>query len=140
MPGRGGGRAFGAGLFMRSLPVHFEGLKKYLELWETPFRINPRIVRGLDYYMRTAFEYLAEDGLGAQNAIAAGGRYDGLVEELGGPAVPGVGFAMGLERLALLVPQAVEEQPRLDYFIVYTAAMRGRHQRSADSASSRQAS
>jgi len=100
--------------------AHFEGLKKYLELWETPYRVNPRIVRGLDYYMRTAFEYLAEDGLGAQNAIAAGGRYDGLVEELGGPAVPGVGFAMGLERLALLVTQPSEAEPALDYFIVYT--------------------
>jgi len=102
---------------------HFDGLKKYLELWETPYRVNPRIVRGLDYYMRTAFEYLAEDGLGAQNAIAAGGRYDGLVEELGGPNVPGIGFALGLERLALLVPQEKEIKASLDYFIVYTPTM-----------------
>ena len=100
---------------------HFAGLKQYLKIWETPYRVNPRIVRGLDYYNRTAFEYLAEDGLGAQNAIAAGGRYDGLVEELGGPAVPGIGFALGLERLALLVPKQEIEEPILDYFIVYTS-------------------
>jgi histidyl-tRNA synthetase len=102
---------------------HFAGLKQYLEIWETPYRVNPRIVRGLDYYNRTAFEYLAEDGLGSQNAIAAGGRYDGLVEELGGPNVPGIGFALGLERLALLVPQ-LEEGPVLDYFIVYTEGLK----------------
>ena len=104
--------------------AHFEGLKKYLDLWETLYQENPRIVRGLDYYTRTAFEYLAEDGLGAQNAIAAGGRYDGLVEELGGPAVPGVGFAMGLERLALLLPKVKSEEGLLDYFLVYTPGMR----------------
>ena len=103
---------------------HFAGLQNYLKLFETPYRVNPRIVRGLDYYTRTAFEYLAEDGLGAQNAIAAGGRYDGLVKDLGGPEVPGIGFALGLERLALLVPQR-EEEPVLDYFIVYTETMRG---------------
>ncbi len=59
------------------------------------------MVRGLDYYTRTTFE-MVTDRLGAQNAVAAGGRYDGLVEELGGPALPGIGFAMGLERLVLL--------------------------------------
>ena len=100
---------------------HFQGLQNYLKLFETPYRVNPRIVRGLDYYTRTAFEYLAEDGLGSQNAIAAGGRYDGLVKDLGGPEVPGIGFALGLERLALLMPKPVEAEARLDYFIVYTS-------------------
>jgi histidyl-tRNA synthetase len=63
------------------------------------YTMNPRMVRGLDYYVRTAFELVA-DGLGAQNAVGGGGRYDGLVAALGGPAVAGVGFALGLERLA----------------------------------------
>jgi histidyl-tRNA synthetase len=64
--------------------------------------LNPRMVRGLDYYCRTTFEWTSNQ-LGSQNAIAAGGRYDGLVEELGGPAIPGVGFALGVERLTLLL-------------------------------------
>jgi histidyl-tRNA synthetase len=65
-------------------------------------QVNPRLVRGLDYYCRTSFEVLAQ-GLGSQNAVCGGGRYDGLVEQLGGPAVPGIGFAIGVERLAMLV-------------------------------------
>ena len=64
--------------------------------------MNPRLVRGLDYYCRTSFEVLAQ-GLGSQNAVCGGGRYDGLVEQLGGPTVPGIGFALGVERLAMLV-------------------------------------
>jgi histidyl-tRNA synthetase len=66
-----------------------------------PYVINPGIVRGLDYYTRTVFEITTEE-LGSQNAVAAGGRYDGLVEELGGPHTPAVGFAMGMERMMLL--------------------------------------
>lgn len=104
---------------------HFAGVQAYLKLWDTPFRVNPRIVRGLDYYTRTAFEYLAAGGLGAQNAVAAGGRYDGLVKDLGGPEIPGFGFALGLERLALLAGKPASAEPSLDYFIVYTTAMRG---------------
>src|SRR5262249_40579819 len=64
--------------------------------------LNPRMVRGLDYYCRTTFEWTS-DQLGAQNTVAAGGRYDGLVQELGGPPIPGVGFAIGVERLTLLL-------------------------------------
>ena len=64
--------------------------------------MNPRLVRGLDYYCRTAFEIIAH-GLGSQNAVCGGGRYDGLVEQLGGPAVPGIGFAIGVERLVMLL-------------------------------------
>jgi histidyl-tRNA synthetase len=64
--------------------------------------LNPRMVRGLDYYCRTTFEWTTTQ-LGSQGAVAAGGRYDGLVEQLGGPAIPGVGFAMGVERLTMLL-------------------------------------
>lgn len=84
--------------------AHFEGLKSGLDAMHIPYRINPRIVRGLDYYNRTAFEIITEK-LGAQGTVLAGGRYDGLVEELGGPATPAIGFAMGLERLAMLLPE-----------------------------------
>ena len=80
---------------------HFSRVRRYLEDLDIPFRINARMVRGLDYYVRTTFEVVT-DRLGAQNAVAAGGRYDGLVESLGGPALPGIGFAIGLERLALM--------------------------------------
>ncbi len=80
---------------------HFSQVKSYLETLNIPFIVNSRMVRGLDYYVRTTFE-LVTDQLGSQNAVAAGGRYDGLVESLGGPALPGIGFAIGLERLVLL--------------------------------------
>jgi histidyl-tRNA synthetase len=80
---------------------HFGQVQKYLQALEIPFAINPRMVRGLDYYVRTTFE-LVTDQLGAQNAVAAGGRYDGLVASLGGPALPGIGFAIGVERLVLM--------------------------------------
>ncbi len=82
--------------------VHFEGVQQGLKAFSTPYTINPRMVRGLDYYERTAFEFLSGE-LGAQNAVAGGGRYDDLVKELGGPAICGVGFAIGLERLVSLV-------------------------------------
>jgi len=87
---------------------HFEDVKERLDSVGVSFVVNPRIVRGLDYYTRTVFEVTTEE-LGAQNAVAAGGRYDGLVEELGGPATPAVGFAIGMERLILLQRQAVPE-------------------------------
>ena len=80
---------------------HFNQVKEYLQALQIPFAVNSRMVRGLDYYVRTTFE-LVTDQLGSQNAVAAGGRYDGLVESLGGPALPGIGFAIGLERLVLL--------------------------------------
>ena len=81
---------------------HFDTVQRLLAETQVAYVLNPRMVRGLDYYCRTTFEWTS-DQLGAQNAIAAGGRYDGLVEELGGPSVPGVGFAMGVERLTLLL-------------------------------------
>lgn len=81
---------------------HFEKVKEYLSLYKIDFHLNPRMVRGLDYYVRTTFEITAL-GLGSQNAVAAGGRYDGLVKDIGGPDVPGFGFAIGMERLVMLV-------------------------------------
>jgi histidyl-tRNA synthetase len=89
---------------------HFDGVKAGLDALSVPYRLNPRIVRGLDYYNRTAFE-IVTDQLGAQGTVLAGGRYDGLVEELGGPATPAVGFAAGLERLALLLPESPAAKP-----------------------------
>jgi len=80
---------------------HFAAVKNYLAALEIPFEVNARMVRGLDYYVRTTFE-MVTDQLGSQNAVAAGGRYDGLVESLGGPALPGIGFAIGVERLVLM--------------------------------------
>ncbi len=81
---------------------HFEGLRELLEAAGVPYVVNPRLVRGLDYYCRTVFEWVT-DRLGAQGTVCAGGRYDGLTEQLGGRAVPGVGFAMGLERLVAIL-------------------------------------
>ncbi len=92
---------------------HFGSLKRYLEQLGLTFRVNPRMVRGLDYYTRTTFEVLSSE-LGAQNAVAAGGRYDDLVEEFGGPPTPAIGFAVGVERLATLIMERADtEGPRL---------------------------
>ena len=81
---------------------HFAAVRRHLDATETPYAVNSRMVRGLDYYTRTTFE-LVTGLLGSQSAVAAGGRYDGLIEELGGPSLPGIGFAMGVERVALLL-------------------------------------
>ncbi|OQX19329.1 MAG: histidine--tRNA ligase [Desulfobulbaceae bacterium A2] len=81
---------------------HFARVRSGLETLAVPYRLNHFMVRGLDYYTRTTFEFLSND-LGAQAAVGAGGRYDGLIEQLGGPAQPGIGFALGLERLVLLL-------------------------------------
>lgn len=78
----------------------FEALQQYLKAMDIPFTLDPRLVRGLDYYTNTAFE-IQYPPLGAQSAVCGGGRYDGLVEEIGGPSIPGIGFAIGLERLIL---------------------------------------
>ena len=82
--------------------LHFEGLKSRLDAAAIPYVINPKLVRGLDYYSKTVFEWVT-DQLGAQGTVCAGGRYDGLVEQMGGKPTPGVGFAMGIERLILLL-------------------------------------
>ncbi|MBQ6380756.1 MAG: histidine--tRNA ligase [Clostridia bacterium] len=82
--------------------AHFERVKTYLDSSDIPYTVNPRIVRGLDYYTKTVFEFVCDD-IGAQGTVLGGGRYDGLVEELGGKPLPALGFAMGLERLLLLL-------------------------------------
>ena len=84
--------------------AHFKALQKYLSLMNIDFDINPRIVRGLDYYTRTVFEFIA-DGIGAQSTVCGGGRYDGLLNELSGKQVPALGFGMGLERLIMTMEQ-----------------------------------
>jgi len=99
--------------------AHLDGLLETLELLGTPYRIEPTLVRGLDYYSRTLFEIVGHGGeLGAQNTLCGGGRYDTLVQTLGGPQTPGIGFAMGLERLLLVMDQA-NLAPRPDAFVVY---------------------
>jgi len=87
--------------------THFSGLKTGLDALQVPYKINARIVRGLDYYNRTAFEVVT-DQLGAQGTVLAGGRYDGLVSELGGPPTSAIGFAAGIERLAMLLSETDE--------------------------------
>lgn len=81
---------------------HFENLQKYLTVANIPFKINPMIVRGLDYYTRTVFEFVSTN-IGSQGTVCGGGRYDGLIEELGGKSTPCAGFGMGIERLMLLM-------------------------------------
>jgi len=81
---------------------HFDTVQRLLLATHVNFTLNPRMVRGLDYYCRTTFEWTTKL-LGSQSAVAAGGRYDGLVQQLGGPPIPGVGFALGVERLAMLL-------------------------------------
>ncbi len=83
--------------------AHFAEVRRELELLGIPYRLSHRLVRGLDYYVRTTFEVLSGE-LGAQNSVLGGGRYDGLVKELGGPDIPGIGFALGMERLVMLIP------------------------------------
>jgi histidyl-tRNA synthetase len=82
--------------------AHFEHVRRYLDAMGIVYTVDPRLVRGLDYYVRTTFEVLTTE-LGAQNALAGGGRYDGLIEQLEGPPDPGIGFAIGLERVVLLL-------------------------------------
>jgi histidyl-tRNA synthetase len=86
--------------------AHFDAVTNGLARLGIPFVVEPTLVRGLDYYTRTVFEVVAEAGLGAQNTVAAGGRYDGLVQTLGGRPTPAVGFAAGIERLVLLLQDA----------------------------------
>jgi histidyl-tRNA synthetase len=98
--------------------THFEHICRGLDEAAVPYRINQRLVRGLDYYNRTVFEWITDD-LGAQGTVCAGGRYDGLVEQLGGRATPAVGFAMGLERLVELMSLAGHAvEPPVDAYLV----------------------
>ncbi len=99
--------------------AHFAAVQAGLQALGIPHRVDPRLVRGLDYYVRTAYE-LSSDALGAQSAVAGGGRYDGLVELLGGQPTPGIGFALGQERLALILEALKRPVPddRPDLFLI----------------------
>lgn len=99
---------------------HHQGLLRALDRLETPYRVTPGLVRGLDYYARTAFEITSSSGeLGAQNSLLGGGRYDALLEGLGGPALPGIGFALGMERVLLAMP----EQAKIPVFSCFVAPL-----------------
>jgi len=100
--------------------THFDGVRRLLDSCGIAYEINPRLVRGLDYYNRTVFEWVT-DQLGAQGTVCAGGRYDGLVEQLGGKPAPAAGFAMGIERLLALMEAAgtVCAMPGPDAYVVY---------------------
>jgi histidyl-tRNA synthetase len=101
---------------------HFATVRGLLRDTGVAYSLNPRMVRGLDYYCRTTFEWTSNQ-LGSQSAVAAGGRYDGLVQELGGPPIPGVGFALGVERLVLLLrAQQSPEAPGVGLFVVWLGA------------------
>ena len=102
--------------------AHFDVLCERLTQAGIHFEVNPRLVRGLDYYNRTVFEWVTES-LGAQGTVCAGGRYDGLVEQLGGKATPAVGFAMGIERLVLLLTTLNEDAQETSAADVYVTAM-----------------
>ncbi len=102
--------------------IHFQGLCERLDNLGIKYRVNPALVRGLDYYNRTVFEWVT-DSLGAQGTVCAGGRYDGLVEQLGGKATQGVGFAIGLERLVLML-QTFELDKNVESVVdIYVTAM-----------------
>src|SRR5207253_7050758 len=98
--------------------AHFDQVKTHLDDYGIEYTLKPTLVRGLDYYTRTAFEFV-DEAIGAQSSIAGGGRYDGLIEEIGGPATPGIGFGAGIERLLLSMEAAgvSAEQPGLDVFV-----------------------
>jgi len=101
--------------------AHFDGLRRALDTLGTPYRVDEHLVRGLDYYTRTLFEVRGRGGeLGAQNALCGGGRYDGLVESLGGSPTPAIGFAIGIDRLLLAMPSE-EPAPRVEAIVAVTA-------------------
>ena len=102
--------------------AHFEGLKKRLDALNIPYTVNPRIVRGLDYYVRTVFEFVSGD-LGAQSTVCGGGRYDGLLGSLGGADQPGIGYAMGGERLLMVMKAQGIEIPGPDPCDLYIASI-----------------
>jgi histidyl-tRNA synthetase len=99
--------------------AHFEAVRGYLDAYGVPYTLDPTLVRGLDYYTRTTFEFVGPEE-GSQSSICAGGRYDGLIEEIGGPPTPGIGFGAGVERLldALRNEGITAEPPRLDLFFL----------------------
>ena len=102
--------------------AHFDEVRHLLTALNIPFEVNNRMVRGLDYYCRTTFE-MVTNRLGAQSAVAAGGRYDGLIASLGGPELPGIGFAIGMERLSLMMGTENIPAPHPDLFLVALGPM-----------------
>lgn len=102
--------------------THFEKVKSLLSANKVPYVVNSGIVRGLDYYTKTVFEFVSTD-IGAQGAVCAGGRYDNLVEELGGPSLPAIGFAAGIERLMLLMENTGVSFPDGQKPLIYVAGM-----------------
>ena len=98
--------------------AHFEAVQAYLEDQAVQFTLSPTLVRGLDYYTRTAFEFV-DEAIGAQSSIAGGGRYDGLIEQLGGQPTPGIGFGAGIERLLLSLEAAgvTADEQGIDVFV-----------------------
>ena len=101
---------------------HFSSVKKYLDAMNIEYTVNPHIVRGLDYYTRTVFEFVSGD-IGAQSTVCGGGRYDGLISQMGGPSVPSLGFAMGIERLMLVLKNQQKELPEAETCDLYIAAL-----------------
>jgi histidyl-tRNA synthetase len=96
--------------------AHYAQVKAYLDEAGIAYLEDPTLVRGLDYYTRTTWEVVSNE-IGSQGSVAGGGRYDGLVEQLGGPAVPGIGFACGMERLALLLEGRELPEKRPDFYV-----------------------
>ena len=102
--------------------THFDSVQKYLKAMDIPFTVEPSIVRGLDYYTKTVFEFVSTE-IGAQGTVCGGGRYDGLVEEIGGAHTPALGFAMGIERLLLLMEKQGLPFPERENCSLYIATM-----------------
>jgi histidyl-tRNA synthetase len=107
--------------------AHFNGLRALLDGAGVAYTINPRLVRGMDYYNLSVFEFVTQD-LGSQGTICAGGRYDGLIEQIGGKSAPAVGWALGVERLLELLKEQglLPEQPVPDVYVVVPSAQAGR--------------
>jgi histidyl-tRNA synthetase len=102
---------------------HFDAVRAHLDAYGVPYEVDKRLVRGLDYYTRTTWEFIGPEE-GAQSTISGGGRYDYLVEEIGGPPTPGVGFGAGIERLHLALGEAPEEPEEIDVFFALDAVDR----------------
>ena len=102
---------------------HFHAVQETLSAFKSPFSINPKLVRGLDYYTKTAFEITSQE-LGAQDAILGGGRYDNLIRELGGPDFPGIGFAAGMERIILHLNELTTKKPATIYIAYHKQELR----------------
>lgn len=101
---------------------HFDKVKNYLTVSGIEYKVNPTIVRGLDYYTKTVFEFVS-DAIGSQGTVCGGGRYDGLVEELGGPSLPSLGYAMGIERLLMVMDNQGIEIPKPESCALYVAGL-----------------